>query len=183
MGPSTLGTWSVPSNRNVLQAAAQSLDVMAIGGGWPLSQAELDLVYQSYGDKPIYVGAYRTANADSALWRNPAGSGNFSTQADRGHEYYKTTTALATEAYSANGSRPIVGVVWWQYLDNWGEKLNWGLVSLSDNAYDGHEAVTGRVPCSAPLERYTCGGEERNYGDVITRVKNTHQALFQLLER
>jgi len=183
MGPSTLGTWSVPSNRNVLEAAAQSLDVMVIGGGWPLSQAELDFIYQNFGDKPIYAGAYRTANADSAFWRHPAGSGNFSTQADRGQDYYRATTALAAQAYLASGSRPYVGVVWWQYLDNWGEKLNWGLVSLSDNAYDGREAVTGRIPCSAPLQKYTCGGEERNYGDVVSGVKNSHQALFQLLQR
>lgn len=181
LGPTTLGTWSTPSNRNVLQAAARSLDLMAIGGGWPLSAKELNFIYQYFGDKPLYVGAYRTANVDSAFWRYKGGSGNFSTQAERGQDYFKATTALATAAYP-NGSRPYVGVMWWQYLDNWGEKLNWGLVSLSDNAYDGHEDVMGAVHCSRPLDQYVCGGEDRNYGDVITPVEKTHQTLFELVQ-
>jgi hypothetical protein len=185
MGPTTLGTWSVPSNRNVLTAAAQSLDVMVIGGGWPLSQAEIDFVYQYFGDKPFYVGAYRTANADSALWRYPGGPSDFPTQEDRGNSYASVAATFPTAAYSANGSRPIVGVVWWQYLDNWGEEANWGLVSLSDNSYDGHEDVIGggvgerTFACSAPLNEYLCGGEERNYTDVITEVKNAHQQVIQ----
>jgi hypothetical protein len=186
MGPTTLGTWSTPSNRNVLKAAAQSLDVMAIGGGWPLSQAELDFIYKYYGDKPIYSGAYRTANADSAFWRYQGGYGNFPTQEGRGQDYYNAALNLPTAQYSANGSRPYVGIVWWQYLDNWSEKLDWGLVSLSDNAYDGHEAVQGTggvgqrsIPCSPPLQQYLCGGEERNYGDEITPVTNAHQQIMQ----
>jgi len=190
MGPTTLGTWSVPSNRNVLKAAAQSLDVMVIGGGWPLSQAELDFIYKYYGDKPIYVGAYRTANADSAFWRYKGGPSDFPTQAKRGQDYSSAASTFATGKYSANGSRPYVGVVWWQYLDNWGEKADWGLVSLSDNAYDGHEAVTGSggvgqrtIPCSPPLEKYLCGGEERNYGDVITPVRNAHQQIVQDVQK
>jgi len=186
MGPTTLGTWSVPSNRNVLKAAALSLDVMAIGGGWPLSQAELDFIYKYYGDKPFYVGAYRTANADSAFWRYKGGPSDFPTQQARGEDYLNAAATFPTGQYSANGSRPYVGVVWWQYLDNWGEKADWGLVSLSDNAYDGNEAVKGTggvgqrtVTCSPPLQQYLCGGEERNYGDVITSVKSAHQQIVQ----
>lgn len=186
MGPTTLGTWSVPSNRNVLKAATQSLDVMAIGGGWPMTQAELDFIYKYYGDKPFYVGAYRTANADSAFWRYKGGTSDFPTQQARGADYADVAATFPTGAYSANGSRPYVGVVWWQYLDNWGEKADWGLVSLSDNAYDGNEAVKGTggvghrtVICSAPLQQYLCGGEERNYGDVITSVKSAHQQIVQ----
>lgn len=186
MGPTTLGTWSTPSNRNVLKAAGQYVDVMAIGGGWPLSQAELDFIYKYYGDKPVYVGAYRTANADSAFWRYPGAYGDFPTQEGRGSDYNNAALALPTADYSANGSRPYVGIVWWQYLDNWSEKLDWGLVSLSDNAYDGHEAVQGNdgvgqrsIPCSPPLQQYLCGGEERNYGDEITSVTSAHQQIMQ----
>jgi len=184
MGPTTLGTWSVPSNRNVLKAAAQSLDVMVIGGGWPLNQTELDFIYKYYGDKPFYVGAYRTANADSAFFRYQGGPSDFPSQAARGKDYLNAAATFPDAAYSANGSRPFVGVVWWQYLDNWGEKADWGLVSLSDNAYDGNEAVKGSggvghrtVTCSSPLQQYLCGGEERNYGDVISSVKNAHMQI------
>jgi hypothetical protein len=75
-------------------------------------------------------------------------------------------------------------------LDNWGEKNDWGLVSLSDNAYDGHEATTGTggvgvrsIPCSPPLENYMCGGEERNYGNLIQLVTQAHQAVMQAVQK
>ena len=181
LGPTTLGTWSTPSNHNVLQAAGQYVDVMAIGGGMPLSQSELDFIYQNFGDKPIYVGAYRTANADSAFWRY-ADSGQFTTQQARGQDYYNATLPLATGAYSANSSRPYVGVVWWQYLDNWGEKLDWGLVSLSDNAYDGHEAalaLKAKHPCSPPLQKYRCVGEKRTCGDLLSWVTKANLQVRQ----
>ena len=57
-------------------------------------------------------------------------------------------------------------------------------MTLSDNAYDGKEATTGTggvgtrsFPCSAPLANYQCGGEERDYGDVITPVRQAHAEL------
>ena len=51
------------------------------------------------------------------------------------------------------------------------ENSNYGLVSPLDNAYDGHESVTGSVACSSPINTYTCGGEAANYGDAITPIK------------
>ena len=69
LGPDTLGTWGAPSNRNVLKAAAKYIDVVAMGGGWPLSQAMLDFMYTYLGDRPFYFGEFRTANADSAFFR------------------------------------------------------------------------------------------------------------------
>jgi putative Ig domain-containing protein len=186
-GPASLGTWGGPSNRNVLKAAAQDIDVMVMGGGssGPLTQAMLDFVFSYYGDKPFYIGEFRAANPDSALFAYPF-SGTFATQGARGKDYFNAVTSYANAAYSANGSRPYVGVFWWQYLDNSGERTNWGLVSPSDNAYDGHEAVTGSdgvgvhsIPCSAPLHLLKCGGEVRNYGDVITSVKSAHQQVMQ----
>jgi len=90
--------------------------------------------------------------------------------------------------YSASGIHPYVGILWWQYLDNWGEKNDWGLVSLSDNAYDGKEARANQpdskqnTPCSRPLTSYKCGGEQRNYGDVISWVTAAHMQIQQLLQ-
>lgn len=190
-GPDTLGTWGAPSNRNVLLAAAQYIDVMAMGGGWPLSQAMIDFMYAYYGDKPFYFGEFRTANADSAFYRYAASvpQTDFTTQALRGANYSSIVTTYPNLAYTANGSRPYVGILWWQYLDNWGEKDDWGIVSLSDNAYDAHEAVTGTggagvrtVTCSAPIQQYLCGGEERNYGDVITSITSAHQTIQQAVQ-
>ncbi len=186
LGPDSLGSWGAPSNRNVLKAAAQYIDVMVMSGA--LTQPMLDFVYTYYGDKPIFTGEFRTANADSALF-SYKDSGAFTTQQLRGQNYLNTVTTYPTAAYTANGSRPYVGTVWWMYLDSWGEKLNWGLVSLMDNAYDGHESVMGTggvgvpsVPCSPPLDLYLCGGEQKNYGDVITSVTQAHQQIMQAVQ-
>jgi hypothetical protein len=188
LGPDSLGTWSAPSNRNVLKAAGQYIDVMTMGGSSALSQAMLDFINAYYGDKPFYVGEFRTANGDSALFRYPASSSqtDFASQAGRGQSYYNAVTQYPDMSYSANGSRPYVGILWWQYLDNRGEENDWGLVSLSDNAYDGREAVTGTegigvrsIACSPPLESYACAGEERNYGNLIERVRQAHQIVLQ----
>ncbi len=190
-GPDTLGTWGAPSNRNVLKAAAKYIDVVAMGGGWPLSQAMIDFMYTYYGDRPFYFGEFRTANADSAFFRYAASvpQTDFTTQGGRGLDYSNTVKTYPNLAYTANGSRPYVGILWWQYLDNWGEKDDWGIVSLSDNAYDGSESVKGpggvgvrSVPCSPPLGTYLCGGEERNYGDVITPITGAHQQIQEAVQ-
>ena len=44
------------------------------------------------------------------------------------------------------------------------------MVTQSDNAYDGHEAQTASISCSAPEQAYTCGGESHNYGNLISSV-------------
>ncbi len=189
LGPASLGSWGAPSNRNVLKAAAQYIDVMLMGGaGVALTQPMLDFIYTYYGDKPIFIGEYRTANPDSALFSYPD-SGTLATQQLRGQSYLSAVTTYPTAAYTANGSSPYVGILWWQYLDNWGEKLNWGLVSLMDNAYDSHESVTGpggvdvrSVPCSPPLELLLCGGEQKNYGNVISSVTQAHQQIIQAVQ-
>jgi hypothetical protein len=190
LGPDTLGSWGAPSNRNVLKAAGQYIDVMAMGLSQtgPLTQPMLDFIFTYYGDKPFYTGEFRVANPDSAFFRYTA-LAQFPTQAARGQDYFNNVTTYPGAAYTATGSRPYVGVLWWQYLDNWGEKNDWGLVSLSDNAYDGKESVTGpggvsvrSVPCTPPLQNYLCGGEERNYGDVITSVTSAHQQMMQAVQ-
>ena len=190
LGPDTLGTWGAPSNRNVLKAAAQFIDVMSVGGGTPMTQEMVDFIRAYYGDKPFYVGEFRTANSDSAIphaamWSDT----DYKTQQARGEAYYNVVTSYPSVAYSANDVRPYVGILWWQYLDNWGEKNNWGLVTLSDNSYDGQESRAKEpnpkraVPCSPPLAHYSCGGEKRDYGDVVHWVKEAHAQIQEILER
>ena len=182
LGPDGMGTWGAPSPAKVLQAASKYVDFMVMGGGTVMSQPMLDFIYQNYGDKPLTIGTFQKANIDSALFRNGAGIGDFPTQKERGEHYFDIATRYVSAAYSANGSRPYIGVLWWQYLDNSTEKNNWGLVSLLDNAYDGHEAVQARVPCSPPLEKYTCGGEERNYGDAVSEVRRANQQILRSVQ-
>ncbi len=192
LGPNALNYWNVPPRAGVLRAAGEVLDALVVVG-YPLPQAQLDFIYQNAGDKPLINLAYMTANADSAMWRYPdnAMAAAFPTQAARGQGYYNllwdANTGLIPAAYSATGVHPYVGNWWWKYLDTVGEQANWGIVSLSDNAYDSHESVytdaayDRLVTCSAPLTVYLCGGEEKNYGDTITGMKNAHQqAITQL---
>ncbi len=187
LGPTSLGTWGAPSSRQVLQAAGKSVDVMIMGSGpdGPLTQQMLDFIYTYFGDKPFYMGEFRVANPDSAMFPYRA-TGQFATQAARGQNYSEDVTKYPNAAYTANGSRPYVGVFWWEYIDNVGQQSDWGLVSPSDNAYDGNEAVKGSggvgvrsVPCSPPLNALSCGGEQRNYGDVISGVKSAHSQIME----
>ena len=153
LGPDTLGSWGAPSNRNVLKAAAQFIDVMSLGGGTPMTQTMVDFIHAYYGDKPFYVGEFRTANRDSAIQHAASvPETDYKTQDERGQAYYKVVTSYPAVTYSASGIRPYVGILWWQYLDNWGEQNNWGLVSLSDRKStrlnSSHEFVS-RMPSSA----------------------------------
>ena len=50
----------------------------------------------------------------------------------------------------------------------WGEKMNYGLVTFSENAYDGQEAVVAR---GTDQWGVPTGGEERNYGDFLSAVR------------
>jgi hypothetical protein len=180
-GPGALCYWNTPPNRSVLRAAGETLDVISVVG-YPMSQERLDFIYEHAGDKPMINGIYLTANADSALYRykDNAMALPFANQTERGAGYAQLLNgpaeagSLIPAAFSGNGVHPYVGSVWWKFLDSLGEKANWGLVTLSDNAYDGVEAVatdaeySRTVACSSPLAGFLCGGEEQSYGDVIT---------------
>jgi len=174
LGPDSIGSWGAPARSQVLQAAAKYVDVLSGPGSIEKSQTGLDYIGQYFGDKPIIEGQYRSANADSA-WSSVVMTvdnvNQFATQQQRGQAYYNDVTNLTNLAYTSIGSHPFVGESWWQYTDNRGEQRNWGLVTLIDNAYDGHEDVSARVSCSAPTQSFTCGGEAGSYGDVITQVR------------
>ena len=171
IGPDSLGTWTSTPRKEVLQAAADTLDMAIFGSaaGYALTQPMLDFIVQWYG-RPILDAAFSHAEADSPFAAFPLSDGDYATQELRGASYITTMQSFLNGA-ATSGMVPRVGFGWWQYGDNSSENTNWGLVTLKDNAYDGHESVTGSVTCSAPLQAYACGGEPGNYGDVITSVK------------
>lgn len=176
LGPDSIGTWGTPARAPVLRAAGQYTDVLSGPGSLENRPATVEYVGKYFGDKPIIEGQYRAADADSpwARYASPAnGIGEFSTQPARGQAYYSDVASLRSVGYM-DGSHPFIGEAWWQYSDNRGEKKNWGLITLLDNAYDGHEDVKAIVSCSPPLEKYKCGGEENNYGDVISLVRKAN---------
>jgi hypothetical protein len=176
-GPDSLSTWGGPPPAPVLQAAGQYLDAFVTASSNVFTQAEMDFIEQNFGDKPYFGSFYSTANPDSALSANPntTGPSGFTTQTARGQGYYNAMMQMLQVAHTTAGNFPYIGTLWWQYIDNYSEKLNWGLVTHLDNAYDGHEATPATVPCSAPLSNYTCGGEQRNYGDVVTWVTKANR--------
>ena len=174
LGPDAIGSWGAPARADVLKAAGEYLDVLSGPGHLGDRHAAIDYVAQYFGDKPILEGQYLEANPDSPF-SNYRSNSDFASQQERGQGYYEAVTALRNLTSSATGSHPFIGEAWWQYTDNRSELKNWGLVTLLDNAYDGHEDVPGEVPCSSPLERYRCGGETQGYGDVLTLVKKANR--------
>lgn len=169
VGPDSFGTWTAPPRKEVLQAAAGVVDIGIMGSaeGFTLTQPMLDYIAQWYGH-PFLDGVFIQANPDSP-YSAFATSESFATQPLRGASYLNTVSSWLAATTSA-GFNPRVGFAWWQYGDNTAENTNWGLVTVKDNAYDGVEAVTGSVTCSAPTNAYICGGEVANYGNVITSV-------------
>lgn len=181
LGPDSIGSWGAPPRPPVLQAASRYVDVLSGPGDLESRPDVIEYLGRYFGDKPVIEGQYRTADADSpwaAFAKRANGIHEFPTQQARGQAYYEAIQALHSRSY-ANGSHPFVGEAWWQYSDNSGEKKNWGLITLLDNAYDGHEDVTAAVSCSPPLEKYKCGGEEKSYGDVISLVRKANMLWLE----
>ena len=254
LGPSTLGTWTAPPDRYVLQGFAGNVDAWQYGGVGTFTQAELDYIHTYMGDVGLIEGEYRTANAESpyaypnsaavhagssvtvtivtpsqfintstlidvtcnaadynaievrptavtsaTVTYNASGTpaeaatvcnlrvsdknvGGFPTQAARGQDFLTKVSALPTRAFTANGTRPYVGYLWWQYQDNQSELLNWGVITLRDNAYDGTENVNPAVSCVTIITSATCGNELRGpYGSVIPYLSQTNAAIDAVL--
>ncbi|MGH9740035.1 MAG: putative Ig domain-containing protein [Candidatus Acidiferrales bacterium] len=174
LGPNTLGTWDAPPSAPVLKAAAQYIDAFIAGGGTTLyTQAEMDYVEANYGNKPYFNAWYSSANADSAVGGTYSGAvGDYPTQVARGQAYYNTMTAMLQTEHTTAGDYPYVGVYWWEYTDQPSQSYADGLVTPSDNAYDGHEAAVGSVACSAPISTYTCGSEPAPGGSAVRPFGN-----------
>lgn len=176
-GPATLNGWGGLTRKEILRAAGEFVDVLQVGIS---SQQVLELTARYAGDKPIVTWEGWPANPDSALWRysNPEGA-TPKTQQERAEKYAERVKFLFNAQTSA-GVKPIVGLKWWAWVDSWGEKTNWGLVSFLDNAYDGKEAV--RAP-GKDSRGYPTGGEERDYGDFLSLVRQTNTAVLEELRQ
>lgn len=181
LGPNTLGTWGCPPNVGVLKAAAQYVDAwIATTQGGPYSQAEIDFVATNYGNKPILEGSYTSANADSAVdAAYPSGPGfDYSSQAARAAAYYSDVNAQLTSLKTtAGGDFILLGIYWWEYIDQAGQTYADGVVTVTDNAYNASDAASGTVTCvGVTATPNTCGSEPaptgsagatRPYGDLL----------------
>ncbi len=107
---------------------------------------------------------------------------NFPTQAARG-TWWAEQVGQVAKAQAANGEHFLLGAEWWKYMDNgwtyWVEQVNWGLVTLRDNAYDGHEAV--RKGADGLLG--TWDDEVADYGDCMTPVRAANTGIYRHILR
>lgn len=165
------------SRRQVLRAAGEYCDVVQAA----MTPVIFDKTAEYVGDRPIVTWEGFVANPDSSLWRypNPAGGSIpvFNTQTERGAAYADKLSYLF-DATSSAGIKPIAGIKLWELVDNWGEKINWGLLTFYDNAYDGTEA---RVAIGADAWDIRTGGEERDYNDFLSLVRQANLSILQRL--
>ncbi len=163
-----------------LQAAGQLCDVMQAGAN---TQALLDATEQYAGDVPLFQGFIgNAANPDSSLhaFANPGGD-TLTTQSQRGAYVIGAVSGTVNGAVTSTGNVPNIGYTLWDWADAWCDggscaKVNWGLVTSRDNVYDGLEAVSAlNITCQSPQSAYhTCGGEDFNYGNLLTSVKSAN---------
>ncbi len=187
-GPTVTGAWRSPARRQILQAAGQYVDVLSssLDAGNP---GMVDFVGQFLGDRAVVLWQGSHANADSAVYRyRDLNSGSvfaYHDQKERGLFYARELATYLNATVRKTGTNPVAGLLWWEFHDNWGEKVNWGLVSLMDNAYDGKEATNsggrpgaiGSARCKDP-RGFPCGAEERDYGDFIGSVREANLNLL-----
>jgi len=179
-GPAALNGWNGVTRKEILRAAGESVDVVQAAIG---SQQALDLTARYVGNRPLVTWDSFIANPDSGLWRYPnpedlAGWSRLaSTQAERGQRYADKVGFLFN-AVTSDGTHPVAGIKLWSWTDHWGEKANFGLVSFSDNAYDGREAVVG---AGTDPGGWPTGGEERDYGDFLSPAVGVNLQIPQWL--
>ena len=183
LGPNVVGSWMTPPRKQILQAAGNYIDAamtQLVSGDAAEDQGRLDFFVQHFGDKPLATWLGIVANPDSALFNspNPATQFPMNTQAERGQKYNEMLNALLNATVSSSGTKPFIGVRFWAHVDSTGEQANWGLVSPTDNAYDGKEAIVapGVDPWGFPT-----GGEAGDYGDFLSAVMQAHVNLLQAL--
>jgi hypothetical protein len=179
-----VGSWGAPPRKDVLQSAAKYLDLpqMGVPPYCPTCtdlQQRIDFTAQYLGDKPwiMWEGSY--ANPDSSESQHSLNDNIATTQGGRGTAYQQMLSQIVNAKDSTTGTYHIVGFYWWDMFDMNSEGLNWGLLSVNDNPYDGCSATI--AGCGLDQWGYRTGGERANYGDFISAVKNANWNLVQEL--
>ncbi len=186
-GLDVLGSYGAPAYSKFLEGAAPYLDgaFVSLKYWQPVPtpaafQSAYQYATQYLGDIPFMTFSVISAQADSSMSCYPVSDSNdMSDQATRGQMWFNTVQYLLT-TNGQNHDTQFVGADWWSWQDF--QQLNQGLVSIHDNAYDGHEAVSGKIPCSpSSAQNLSCGGEAGNYGDVIGPVNRANALWYKFL--
>lgn len=143
LGLDNIGAWGVPARRQILAAAGLYSDalfpVIFPDQPDPVTAASMMTYTEQYGgDLPLIDIGFLHATGDTSLYQY-----NMSqvvvedkTQENRAARYSSYLSSLQNRL-GFNGSNQWVGFSWWTLYDLWGEKTNWGLVSMTDNPYNG----------------------------------------------
>jgi hypothetical protein len=187
-GLDVVGGYGAPAFSKFEQGAAPYLDGF-FDGGFQQQESSSEEEYltrlkyhtQYIGNKPFMTFNAMLAQSDSSYsCKSAAGRKiNYPNQEARGQAWFSEVQSLLTTP-SFNGTIQIVGLNFWDWQDFL--NLNLGLVSLSDNAYDGSEAVTGAVTCdSYYTSRAACGRETANYGNAIMGITAGNRLWLTLI--
>jgi len=184
LGPNTLSDWGTPAHRQLLQVAADYLDLAFVDVyNAMLSDDAVRVLYleQYFDDHPFMDEVFVQAAADSAVSScSSCVSQGFTTQAARGAAYYGLVNACLNNV-GFSGDFPCVGFDWWGMADfnAPAETNNWGLVTPSDNDYNGSDPSATTATCTV-FTSMTCGNEPapgtpagrsaavRPFGDALT---------------
>ncbi len=178
----TVGGWGAPPRREVLQQAAHYLDLpqVTFAPVWCPTctdiQQRIDFTTHYLGDRPwiMWEGSY--ANPDSSESQHVVSTNISNTQQGRGAAYQQMISNIISAKDTIYNSYHVVGFYWWDEFDMNKEGLNWGLLSVNDNAYDGCSAsIAG---CGTDKWGYPTGGETANYGDVLSDITDANNGAI-----
>ena|SRR6266849_4105724 len=176
----SMGGFGAPPRPEVLEAAGKYLDLpqLTIPPNCPTctdTQQRMDFAAHNLGDKPWMMWEGFFANPDSAESSHVRSDNMASTQAGRGAVYQQMVTNLTSARDSLTNSYHVVGFYWWAMYDMNNEGLNWGLITPSDNPYDGTSAV---IAAGVDQWGYSTGGQANNYGDFLSDVTNANNGIL-----
>ena len=187
LGLDVFGSWGGPAYSKFMEGAAPYLDGAYTNIKYWMPSPSPAIFQSSYqyitrymGDLPLlnFAGIYAQADSSMSCHSDAGDPNSLPNQNIRGQMWYNMVNYLLTTP-GYNGDTQFVGFDFWSWQDF--QNLNQGLVSLHDNAYDGHEDVVAKILCSNPLQNFTCGGESANYGDAITHISKANALWYRFL--
>lgn len=110
-------------------------------------------------------GTPTEASATCNVSFDDSGLNGFATQNARCTDFQTDQVAAVNLAYTTGGVKPVMGYVWWGWQDNWAEQLNWGIVDVRDNPYNGVDNITATGACSINAG-FNCGGDLALHGTL-----------------
>ena len=133
------------------------------------------------GTTLVYSNSGSNGSTTCNFWPDDSQVGGYSTQALKGAGYITDSTSLFNLKYAADGVAPFVGLVSWQWYNDWSDRHAWGPITYRGNPINGVDDVNGVVTCLAPDNGFSCGGElalhNPSFGNFVTSLISAHTAI------